>query len=167
MLTVRDLAQGSWVAVNVWNGSKESRVRISIDDGAPMEAVRTQPGEGEGSFKGPRYADPLALAKQSTNARLAVRSAEGGDRTAGFAIWRGNVWQGAPGPFPIWMLAFRSNHLWRADLPPDLPVGLHTMEVVTTDRYGRRFRLVQPFEVVETLPEMGWPWAPGGFEPRR
>ena len=161
MLTVRDLAEGSWVAVNVWNGSKESRVRVSIDGGAPIEAARTQPGEGEDSLKGPHYADPLALARQSTNARLAVRSTVGGDDTAGFSLWRGEAWRGAPGPFPLGMMAYRSNHLWRADLPPDLPAGLHTMEVVTTDRYGRTFRLVQPFEVVGTLPEMGWPWPPG------
>ena len=158
MLTLQDLAEGSWVAINVWNGSKDSRVRVSIDGGEPIEAFRTQPGEGERSFWGPSYADPLALAKQSTNARVAVRSTEGGDKTAGFTIWRGVSWKGVPGPFPFGLLTRRSNHLWRADLPSELPPGTHTMEIFTTDRYGRTFRLVQPFEVVETLPEMGWSW---------
>ena len=62
------------------------------------------------------------------------------------------------------MLTRKSSHLWRADLPKSLTVGPHVLEAVTADRYGRRFRLVQTFEVVSTLPEMGWPWADEGFE---
>ena len=62
------------------------------------------------------------------------------------------------------MLTRKSNHLWRADLPRSLPVGAHTMEVVTTDRYGRTFRHVQSFEVVERIPEMGWRWESGRLD---
>ena len=60
------------------------------------------------------------------------------------------------GPFRGWMLARRSNHLWRADLPASLETGVHTLEVVTTDRYGRTFRDTSTFEVVDRIPEMGW-----------
>ena len=80
----------------------------------------------------------------------------GGDDTAGFTIWRGVRWSGVAGPFPAGMLTKRSSHLWRADLPADLPAGVHTLEVSTTDRYGRTFRATSTFEVVETIPEMGW-----------
>jgi hypothetical protein len=59
------------------------------------------------------------------------------------------------------MLTNRSSHLWRADLPSELPLGAHTMEVKTTDRYGRTFSHVVAFEVVEEMPQMTWrtePW---------
>jgi len=62
------------------------------------------------------------------------------------------------------MLTRKSSHLWRADLPQSLPVGVHTMAIVTVDRYGRRFSETRSFEVVDTLPEMGWPWKTGTFE---
>lgn len=41
MLTAEDLAGGSFVAVNVWNGSKESLVEVLINGGEPMVAERT------------------------------------------------------------------------------------------------------------------------------
>lgn len=156
LLTRGDLEGGTWVAINVWNGSKDSAVSVSIDGGAAIRATRTQAGEGEKSLIGPDYADPYAVAKQATQGRNAFRSTEGGDATAGFATGRGARWTGAPGPFLSWMLTRRSNHLWRADLPPDLAAGIHRLTIVTTDRYGRSFRQTKSFEVVEEMPEMGW-----------
>ena len=120
----------------------------------------TEPGNGERARSGPEYADPWAVARQSTNGRMAVRSDRGGGDTAGFTTWRGVRWSGVAGPFPAGMLTKRSSHLWRADLPADLAAGVHTLEVSTTDRYGRTFRASTTFEVVETIPEMGWN---GGF----
>ncbi len=151
MLTLDDLKTGSWVAVNVWSGSKESAVTVAIDGADPIEARRTQAGDGEGAHSGPEFADPLALAEQSTNGRMAFRGVIGGEETAGYQTWRG-----APGPFPATMLTDRSSHLWRADLPDTLPLGPHRLEVLTTDRYGRTFREVVRFEVVETLPPLDW-----------
>ncbi|MEL6126498.1 MAG: hypothetical protein AAFR57_08920, partial [Pseudomonadota bacterium] len=63
---------------------------------------------------------------------------------------------GNPGPFQRWMLTDASHHLWRVDLPESLPVGVHLMEVKTTDRHGRTFAQVQTFEVVEELPDFNW-----------
>lgn len=156
LLTLADLAGGSWVAINVWNGSKDSVVTVSVDGGDPIPAERTQMGEGEAPLSGVDFADPHALIKQSTNARSAIRSTQGGDSTAGFQTWRGVRWDGPPGPFSDHMLARRSNHLWRADLPKSLPAGVHRLEVLTTDRYGRTYREVLSFEVVETLPPRDW-----------
>ncbi len=157
MLTREDLAEGAWVAVNVWNGSRANVVSVSIDGGAAIQAVRTQEGEGEEVRHGPAFADPLALARQSTQGRATFRSASGGDDTAGYTTWKGFEWRSSvAGPFQRWMLTDRSSHLWRADLPGDLPAGVHTLEAVTTDRYGRTFRETVTFEVVEELPEMGW-----------
>jgi len=156
LLTTADLRDGSWVAVNVWNGSKQSTVSVSIDGGAAIQAARTQEGNGEGKKSGPEYADPYALAKQSTQGRTAFRSARGGDRTAGFTVWRGDQWSGVAGPFQKWMLTTASNHLWRADLPETLETGIHTMEVKTTDRYGRTFSHSIVFEVVDEIPNQDW-----------
>lgn len=164
MLTPNDLNEGTWVAVNVWNGSQESRVSISIDGGSAIEAKRNQSGTGEPAHVGPDYADPWAMARQATQGRLAFRSTESGDETTGFTTWRGQRWAGAAGPFPSWMLTRMSSHLWRADLPASLPVGVHTLDVTTIDRYGRTFTHTLSFEIVEALPEMGWAWKSGTFE---
>ncbi|MEQ8655200.1 MAG: calcineurin-like phosphoesterase family protein [Kiloniellales bacterium] len=156
MLTLDDLADGSWVVINVWNGSKESLVSLSIDGATPITAERTQKGDGETAHVGVDYSDPWAVAKQSTNGRTAFRSIENGEATDGFQTWRGFQWTGPPGPFPGRLLARKSNHIWRADLPSSLTLGAHRLEVVTSDRYGRRFREVMNFEVVETLPQLNW-----------
>jgi len=156
MLTKKDLADTTYVAVNVWNGSKDSEVSIRINGGSASVAMRTQKGDGEEALDGPTYADPLALARQSTNGRIAVRSTEGGEVNSGFYTWQGTHWTGAAGPFQNWMLSTKSSHLWRAELPKDLPVGIHTLEVTTTDRYGRSFQQTKTFEVVEDLPQMTW-----------
>lgn len=155
-LTREDLDEGSWVAVNVWAGSPESEVTVRLNDGEAMEADLTQPGEGEEKRVGAEWTDPAALILQSTNSDMAVRSAEGGEETAGFRAFRGDVFAGEPGPFPAWLHADSSQHLWRADLPADLPVGVHTLTVETTDRHGRTFARAYPFEVVEELPPQEW-----------
>ncbi|MEO1459618.1 MAG: hypothetical protein AAFV49_18915, partial [Pseudomonadota bacterium] len=126
--------------------------------GPAIPATRTQAGEGEAPRLGVDYTDPLALAKQSTNGRISFRSSEGGEDTAGFRTWRGFQWTGVSGPFRDWMLTRGSSHLWRADLPETLPIGVHRLEVQTTDRYGRSFSEVLTFEVVEDLPAPEWPF---------
>ncbi|OIQ29861.1 MAG: hypothetical protein BM562_10755 [Alphaproteobacteria bacterium MedPE-SWcel] len=156
MLTQEDLTGGSWVAVNVWNGSRTSTVTVSLNGGEPLTASRTQTGTGEAKHRGVDYADPLAFIRQSTQASMAVRSDRGGADTAGFTTWQGERWSGVPGPFQSWMLTDNSQHLWRADLPADLAPGLHRMEVETTDRHGRAFTTTYTFEVVEDIPQMGW-----------
>ncbi|MEM7498769.1 MAG: calcineurin-like phosphoesterase family protein [Pseudomonadota bacterium] len=157
MLTREDLEEGTWLAVNVWNGSDQSKVAVSINGGTPMTATRTQKGEGEAALKGPEHADPLALARQATQGRQTFRSAAGGDETAGYQTWKGTSWASpVAGPFQPWMLTRGSSHLWRLDLPADLPAGAHSMQISMTDRYGRTFSHTLSFEVVEDLPEMNW-----------
>ncbi|MEL6600365.1 MAG: calcineurin-like phosphoesterase family protein [Pseudomonadota bacterium] len=156
MITLADLEEGTWVAVNVWNGSASSTVSVSINGGADLPGVRTQQGAGEEKNRGVVYADPVALAKQATQNSVAARSIDGGDATAGYTTWQDVPWVGNPGPFQRWMLTDASHHLWRVDLPESLPVGVHLMEVKTTDRHGRTFAQVQTFEVVEELPDFNW-----------
>lgn len=156
MLTLEDLAGGSWVAVNVWNGSRENVVEISINDGEPFVANRTQKGAGEAPLVGVDYADPLALAQQASQGRVTVKSfAEESDD--GYQTWRGTTWASSSAqPFQNWMLTRSSSHLWRVDLPSELPTGAHVLEVTTTDRYGRTFSETITFEVVEDLPNLNW-----------
>ncbi|MEL6294029.1 MAG: calcineurin-like phosphoesterase family protein [Pseudomonadota bacterium] len=156
MLTADDLRGGTWVSVNVWNGSASSTVTVSINGGADILAERTQTGTGEAKNKGPEFADPLALAKQATQHSLASRSIDGGDETAGFTTWQGFEWKGIANPFQDWMLTDNSHHLWRADLPETLPVGTHVLTVKTTDRHGRTFQRNMAFEVVDALPDPDW-----------
>ncbi|MEM8595757.1 MAG: calcineurin-like phosphoesterase family protein [Pseudomonadota bacterium] len=159
LLSRADLEDGTWMAVNVWNGSGESTVSVSINGGAALEGTRTQEAAGESARVGPEFADPLALARQATQGRMAFRSAEGGEDTDGFTTWQGFEWRTTvPGPLQNWMLARASSHLWRVDLPADLPAGVHKAEISTTDRYGRRFSETLSFEVVESLPPLDWPY---------
>lgn len=156
MLTTEDLFEGSWVAVNVWNGSKDSVVEVSINGGEPIVAERTQAGEGEAPLTGPEYADPLALSRQASQGRVTVKSfAE--DSESGFQTWQGTEWTSTSAqPFQSWMLSNRSIHLWRADLPKELPTGVHLLEVITTDRYGRTFSETIASEVVDEMPTLSW-----------
>ncbi|MEL7470031.1 MAG: calcineurin-like phosphoesterase family protein [Pseudomonadota bacterium] len=156
MISKDDLQDGTWVAVNVWNGSAKSTVSISINGGEAREGVRTQTGTGEAKNKGIEFADPLALAKQAEVGRVAVGSVDGGSDTEGFTTWQGYEWKGKPGPFQRWMLTDNSHHLWRIDLPTDLPTGTHRMEVSTTDRHDRTFTKVMAFEVVDQIPDPNW-----------
>ncbi|MEM8625409.1 MAG: calcineurin-like phosphoesterase family protein [Pseudomonadota bacterium] len=159
LLTRNDLERGTWVVVNVWNGSAQSSVSVAINDGTAMRAERTQAGQGEVALMGPEHADPLAIARQATQGRQTFRSASGGDATAGYQTWQGTSWASpVAGPFLPWMLTRGSSHLWRVDLPADLPAGAHTLKIRTTDRYGRDFHHSLSFELVEKLPAMDWPF---------
>lgn len=156
MLTTADLQGGSWAVVNVWNGSRSTRVEIILDNSTVLQGRRTQDGDGEGKRKGIQYADPLALMKQATQGRVGLASTSGDGESKGFTTWRGTVWAGKPGPFYRWMLTDSSPHLWRVDLPDDLSIGIHRMLIRITDRHGRSFEQHQVFEVVDSLPEFDW-----------
>ena len=101
-----------------------------------MVATRTQEGAGEAPLEGPEYADPLALAQQSSQGRVTIKSfAE--DSVSGYQTWRGTEWTSTSAqPFQNWMLSRSSSHLQRADLPKELPTGVHILDVTTTDRHG-------------------------------
>ena len=87
---------------------------------------------------------------------MAILSDTGGDDTAGYRVFRDSRYTGTPGPFRRGNLTDSSAHLWRAELPADLPEGVHTLTVETTDRHGRTFSRDYTFEVVEQLPNPFW-----------
>jgi hypothetical protein len=156
MLTRADLAGGTWLAVNVWAGEAETEVEVRIGGGDPIAAVRTQAGAGEAQNRGVDFADPYAFARQGTDTRRALVSFAEGELSNGYEAFRGVEVRGLPGPVDRWMLTMSSSHLWRADLPADLPAGVHVARIAATDRHGRVRRHALAFEVVEELPQMSW-----------
>ena len=157
LVTRADLEGGSWFAVNVWNGGRDTEVSVSINNGAPIAATRTQEGDGEAKRVGVGYSDPYAILRETNDNRMAAKSAAG---TSGYEMFQGTQYEGAAGPLPMWLMTRSSPHLWRADLPADLPAGVHEVEITATDRHGRTFTLAQTLEVVEALPSMTWDEAP-------
>lgn len=71
-------------------------------------------------------------------------------------MFRGSIWTGAAGPLDSWLWTNSSQHLWTADLPADLPAGVHGLTVTVTDRHGREFSDTIAFEIVEEMPDMTW-----------
>jgi calcineurin-like phosphoesterase family protein len=59
-----DLAGGTWLTTNFWMGSTGSTVKVQIDGGQTVEAVRTQQMQGEGQLVGAEWSDPVAVQEQ-------------------------------------------------------------------------------------------------------
>jgi hypothetical protein len=62
-----DLATTTWLTTNFWMGSTGSTVKVQIDGGQPVEAVRTQQMQGEGQLVGAEWSDPVAVQEQLVN----------------------------------------------------------------------------------------------------
>lgn len=150
ILTPGDLEEGVFLTVNFWHGSAESEVEARIANGPSLTLARTQQGEGEEVRTGAEFADPFAVKRQATVGRAAYQGTESRSRDRGYESFRGRSTFGVPQPQG--MLADRSMHIWQAELPADLPLGVHRMEVVSTDRHGEEYREVVIFEVREERP---------------
>jgi calcineurin-like phosphoesterase family protein len=59
-----DLAGTTWLTTNFWMGSTGSTVTATLDGGEPVEAVRTQPMQGEAPKVGAEWSDPVAVQQQ-------------------------------------------------------------------------------------------------------
>ena len=157
LLTPEDLAGGVYLTANFWPGERNSRVVAQIGDGSPIEMTRTQEGNGEDIRAGAEWADPFAVQRQATIGRFATRSESGTQRAQGFEVWRGSRFgPGAPRAQRTWMIADSSTHLWRLELPADLPFGAHVITVTATDRHGRVHTDRILFEVRSERPFPYW-----------
>lgn len=154
ILTTADLAAGSKLMVNVWNGSRDSKVWVKINDGIWTPAMRTQDGTGEGKNEA---LDVFALKKQMYVYRFAAKSESGNERAQGFEKFQGSKF-GVSDPRPIdsWQWAQSSIHLWAYDLPNTLPIGAHTVYVRTEDVHGQRYKSHMTFEVMDVHPFPYW-----------
>ncbi|GGY47663.1 calcineurin-like phosphoesterase C-terminal domain-containing protein [Parvularcula lutaonensis] len=149
-LTPRDLSRGSYLTANVWFGSSESSVELTLD-GRTIPMVRTQDSSGEAPKVGAEWADPFATQRQLSVARFAMESRSGLERNQGVEAANG-IRTGPAAPQPQYAVADRNVHLWRARLPEDLPLGVHRAVVTTTDRHGRTSEDTIVIEIREQLP---------------
>ena len=62
-----DLANTTWLTTNFWMGSTGSTVKVQIDGGQAVEAVRTQQMQGERQLVGAEWSDPVAVQEQLVN----------------------------------------------------------------------------------------------------
>src|SRR5688572_11063562 len=148
IITAADVAGGTYLVANVWNGSRDSFVQVEFDnDGRPLSLERVQAGTGEGIVEA---LDPFALERQMYVLRYAVKSGSGNLRAQGFELFRGSRQEGVAQPGSTG-LAPQSNHLWRVPLPP-LTHGSHVARVQTIDVHGQVFEDVIAFEVLEERP---------------
>lgn len=150
ILTPEELNEGVFVTANVWNGSSETRVSATINGKQVLPMSRTQEGRGEGVRIGAEYADPFSTKRQATVSRYAIESRSGVARNQGYEAYRGSRFEGPPQPQTA--LADRNLHLWRARMPDNLPLGVHTIVVTSIDRNGRRYTDRLAFEVREERP---------------
>lgn len=154
ILTTDDFREGVWLTVNVWYGSAETVVEAHLSNGVKLSLERTQQGEGELGMIGAEWADPFAIARQYSVARYAYQSTLGEERAQGHELFRGDS-RGPAAPQPQSSIANLNMHLWRAELP-ELPLGVHTIEVVSTDRNGLRVTDKITIEVREKRPPRYW-----------
>lgn len=154
LLTPDELAEGVWLMANVWAGSAETTVKATLPDGRVLTLERTQQGAGEGAKREPDLVDPFAAARQLSVARYAYQSRLGDERAQGHELYRGSRFGPSP-PQPQRAIAAHNMHLWRVRLP-DLPLGVHTIEVVSTDRNGIAFNDVITVEVRSERPPRYW-----------
>ncbi|MEL7547842.1 MAG: calcineurin-like phosphoesterase family protein [Pseudomonadota bacterium] len=150
LLTPLDLAGGSYLTANVWDGSSETQVEAEIA-GAVFPMERTQPATGEGLWLGAFWADPFAIQRQLSVARYALQSRSGEARNQGWEVFQGAQFGPAP-PQPQAVIADRNMHLWRLSLPSTLPIGAHTVTITATDRHGRTSTEHIVIEVRDTRP---------------
>lgn len=153
MITRADLAEGTYLTANVWAGTTDSTVTVSIDGADPVTAQITQPADGEEVRRGVEWSDPSALIRQLTNARMSYQSTSGNPEAQGLHLYNGQVY-GPSAPRPVeGNIADASPHLWRILLPTDLENGMHLAEVTWTDRYGTEHTETLAFEIVEDRPQ--------------
>jgi len=154
LLTTEELAEGVWLMANVWAGSAETTVQAILSDGQILALERTQQGAGEGQKRDPELVDPFAAARQLSVARYAFQSTLGDDRAQGHELFKGSRFGPAP-PQPQRAIAAHNMHLWRAQLP-DMPLGVHTIQVISTDRNGIEFNDIITVEVRPERPPHYW-----------
>ncbi len=154
LLTPEDFEDGVWLTANVWTGSAETDVQATLSNGDVLILERTQQGQGESPNIGAEWADPFAAARQLSVARFAYQSTLGDERAQGHQLYRGSS-RGPSPPRPQMAITALNMHLWRVKLPV-LPMGIHVIEVVSTDRNGLRFRDTIVVEVREERPPPYW-----------
>ncbi|MEL6920629.1 MAG: calcineurin-like phosphoesterase family protein [Pseudomonadota bacterium] len=157
LFTPDELSQNVFLTANVWAGDRNTQVFATINGGERLEMTRTQPGNGEDVRAGAEWADPFSTPRQMTIGRYAWQSQTDEPRAQGFEVWQGSTFGPAsPQSADPWMIADSSTHLWRLQMPQNLPVGAHIAEVTAVMSDGREFSDRILFEVREERPFPFW-----------
>ncbi|MEO0703014.1 MAG: calcineurin-like phosphoesterase C-terminal domain-containing protein [Pseudomonadota bacterium] len=157
LFTPEDLSETVWLTANIWAGDRNTEVYATINGGARIPMTRTQPGNGEDVLAGAEWADPFAATRQMTIGRWAWESESGEPRAQGFEAWQGSSFgPAAPQAANTWMIADSSTHLWRLEMPTDLPIGAHIVEVTAVMDDGREFSDRILFELRAERPFPYW-----------
>jgi len=151
LLTPDELDEGVWLTVNVWDGSAETDVTATLPGGRTLTLERTQQGNGEAPRIGAEWADPFAAERQLSVARFALLSRNDDARAQGLELFTGAGFGPAP-PRPQGAIADRNMHLWRVQLPVDMRLGVHRIDVEARDRHGRAYRETLVIEVRDERP---------------
>lgn len=140
--TVDKLAETD-VYVNVFNGSEKSKVEMRVvgESWLPMERkVAVDP-----------LYQSLSKRENATNKLIQEKNQEAEEEKETGKEKKGKekekevklaTWTNLPGPT-------KSSHLWHAKLPTDIPVGVHLLQVRTTDMHGRTYQGYRVLRVVE------------------
>lgn len=116
------------LVVNVWNGTRDSKVRVVFDTDTVLAKRTTE------------ICDPYVLRLQSYVYRY----------SSGFEMFDGRVFgPAAPQPLEGWLHARSSSHIWVSDLPGNLEEGVHRLDVIAEGVSGETYRESLVFEVVE------------------
>ncbi|MEM0911573.1 MAG: calcineurin-like phosphoesterase C-terminal domain-containing protein [Pseudomonadota bacterium] len=153
ILTDTDLTGGTYLTANVWAGSTDTEVAVSINGEKSQRMIRTQEANGEAAKIGADYADPFSAQRQLSVARIALQSRSGKEGNQGYQLFR-DLQVGPAVPQPQFAIADRNMHLWTFKLPDDLSIGSHIAEITITDRHGRTYIDNLIFEVRQQRPEM-------------
>jgi hypothetical protein len=154
IITPEDFSGGVYLTANVWAGTAETVVKATLSNGQVLTLERTQQGSGESHKTGAKWVDPFAAVRQLSVARYAYQSTSGDERAQGHELFTGRKFGPAP-PQPQRTIAAHNMHLWRVKLP-ELPAGVHTLEVVSKDRNGYEFRDLITIEVRAERPPRYW-----------
>lgn len=155
IVTPEDLVEGVFLTANVWAGSSETKVTVTIGGDPAQVMTRTQDAKGEAVNIGAEWADPFAVQRQFSVARFAMQSRSNDWRAQGLEVFQGRRF-GPAAPQPQSSVADRSMHLWRYRLPPNLSESAHVASVRVVDRHGRAFEDRFVFEVRRIRPPALW-----------
>ncbi|WP_208347413.1 calcineurin-like phosphoesterase C-terminal domain-containing protein [Pseudaestuariivita rosea] len=157
LFTPEELGETVWLTANIWRGDRNTQVYATINGGERLPMTRTQPGNGEDVLSGAEWADPFSVPRQMTIGRYAWQSQTDNQRAQGFEVWQGSSFGPAsPQSADPWMIADSSTHLWRLQMPANLPVGAHVIEVTAVLDDGREFSDRILFEVRDERPFPYW-----------
>ena len=158
-----DGAPNGWHMLSV-NGTDYSTRFVSAREPSQMRIMLTCDGEPNAERKSRKVASTTIGRTDLKDTKIVINIFDGGPRTTVYACVSGcsaSITKRAPRHDPMtqdlfeqagttkkpWVQAERSSHIWQAELPADLPSGLHRLNVTAENEYGQIHHGAMIFEV--------------------